>query len=109
MQYLKTLRTFLFTGLLFLLATGVALPQDTGEKKGRKSKQVRAAEKKKELQLKKSIKAEKKARKKHRDIQSKKVRKHMKRNDRRYQHVDSYDRRSNLIKRIFPRRRPSSK
>lgn len=98
----------MFTALLFLLATGVALPQDGGERKSKKSKQERAADKKKELQLKKSIKAEKKARKKHRDIQSKKVKKRMKRNDRRYQHVDSYDRRPNFIKRIFPRRRPSS-
>ena len=59
-------------------------------------------------QKKKAKKAEEEGKKRHRKIQTKNVKKRMKRNDKRYQHIDSYDRRPGFIKKLFPRKRPSA-
>jgi hypothetical protein len=72
------------------------------------SSQEKKATQKKEKQEKAALKAEEKGIKKHRSIQSKEVRKRMKRNDKRYQHLDSSDRRPNFFRRLFPRKKPSA-
>lgn len=71
------------------------------------TKAQRKADKKKQQQIVNAKKAEEKGIKKHRSIQTKEVKKRMKRNDRRFDHVDSFDRRPNFIQKIFKRKRPS--
>ncbi|MFM7015797.1 MAG: hypothetical protein ACKOX3_05645 [Bacteroidota bacterium] len=73
-----------------------------------RTKAIRNADKVKVEQEKKQEKAIKEGIKNHRKLQSKKVRKHMKRNDHRYQHSDAYDNRPNWLKRMFPKKRPSA-
>ncbi len=72
------------------------------------TKAQKKAEQKKEQQARIAKKAEEKGRKRHEAIQTKDVRKKMKRNKKRYNHVDSYDRRPNFIQRIFKRKRASA-
>jgi Na+-transporting methylmalonyl-CoA/oxaloacetate decarboxylase gamma subunit len=89
--------------LLLVLITGL---QVMSQSDGSARKKQKDAEKKKQEQIKKQMKAEEKGRKKHYNIQSKDVKKRMRKNKRRYNHVDSFDRRPNFIQRIFPRKRP---
>jgi len=72
------------------------------------SKKIRNAEKVKEEQSKKQEKAIKEGKRKHNKLQSKEVRRRMKRNDRRYHHSDANDSRPNWLKRLFPKKRPSA-
>ena len=53
-------------------------------------------------------KLHKEGKKKHNKLQSKEVRRRMKRNDRRYHHSDANDSRPNWLKRLFPKKRPSA-
>ena len=95
--------------LLLPLLLLIAVPESGSlAQSGGKSKQEKRAEKKKEEQKKKAKKAEEEGKKRHRKIQTKNVKKRMKRNDKRYQHIDSYDRRPGFIKKLFPRKRPSA-
>lgn len=78
----------------------------TAQSDGSARKKQKQAEKKKQEQVKKQMKAEELGRKRHYNLQSKEVKKRMRKNKRRYNHVDSFDRRPNLIQRIFPRKKP---
>lgn len=91
--------------LLLSLYCGVGAAQSDGSAS---KKQKQAAKAKKE-QVRKQQKAEKEGKKRHFKIQSKDVQKRWKKNNRRYKHVDAYDRRPNLWQRIFPRKRPENK
>lgn len=90
---------------LFLIAvfafTVAELPAQT-------TKAQKKAEQKKEEQKARSAKAEKQGKKKHLKLQTKDVQKRMKRNKKRYHHVESFDNKPNLWRRIFPRKRPSA-
>jgi hypothetical protein len=97
---------FRFVFILLLALVGLDTVAQSDGSAGRKQKQ--AAKAKKE-QVRKQEKAEKKGRKRHFKIQSKDVQKRWKKNNRRYKHVDAYDRRPNLWQRIFPRKRPENK
>jgi len=90
----------------FLFFTSALFAQSDKQSGG--SKKIRKAEKVKEEQAKKQEKAIVEGKKKHRKLQSKKVRRHMKKNDRRYHHSDANDRRPNWLKRLFPKKRPSA-
>ena len=78
------------------------------EQRGGGSKKIRKAEQVKEAQAKKQARAIEEGKKKHLKLQSKDVRKRMKRNERRYHHSDANDRRPNWLKRLFPKKRPSA-
>ncbi len=82
--------------------------QAIAQSEHKQTKQQRKAEQKKEQQARASIKAEEKGRKHHISIQSKDVKKRMKRNRKRFDHVDSFDRRPNFFQRLFHRKRPSA-
>lgn len=99
---IRLLRFFLF---VFLLPVSMSLAQSDGSA----NKKQKQAEKAKQEQIKKQMKAEEIGRKRHAKLQSKEVRKRWKKNKRRYKHVDSFDRRPNLWQRIFPRKRPENK
>ena len=73
-----------------------------------KSTQQKKADKKKEQQIKSAKKAEEEGIKKHEELQTKEVRKRMRRNRHRYNHVDSFDRRPNFFQRLFPHKRASA-
>ena len=73
------------------------------------SKKIRHAEKVKEEQARKQEKAIEEGKKKHLKLQSKEVRRHMKKNNRRYHHSDANDDRPNWLKRMFPKKRPTSR
>ncbi len=92
--------------VVFLLFSSVLFAQSDKQSGG--SKKIRKAEKVKEEQEKKQEKALIEGKKKHRKLQSKEVRKRMKRNDRRYHHSDANDHRPNWLKRLFPKKRPSA-
>jgi hypothetical protein len=96
----------IFFTLLFLFFSSTLFAQSDKQSGG--SKKIRKAEKVKEDQAKKQEKAIVEGKKKHRKLQSKEVRKRMKRNDRRYHHSDANDSRPNWLKRLFPKRRPSA-
>ena len=98
------LKIFLTLIILFFSATLFA----QSDKQSGGSRKIRNAEKVKEEQLKKQEKAIKEGKKKHNKLQSKEVRRRMKRNDRRYHHSDANDRRPNWLKRLFPKKRPSA-
>lgn len=72
------------------------------------TKAQKKAEQKKEAQKKRAAKAEAEGKKRHLKLQSKDVQKRMKRNKKRFAHVDSFDRRPNFWQRIFPHKRPSA-
>jgi hypothetical protein len=94
---------FVFLTILtafFLVAGNNCIAQTT--------KAQKKAEKKQEEQKRKSIKAEEAGKKHHLKLQSKDVQKRMKRNKKRYHHVDSFDRRPGFWQRIFPRKKPSA-
>lgn len=92
--------------VVFLFFSSVLFAQSDKQAGG--SKKIRKAEKVKEEQAKKQEKALIEGKKKHRKLQSKEVRKRMKRNDRRYHHSDANDHRPNWLKRLFPKKRPSA-
>jgi hypothetical protein len=96
----------IFFTLLFLFFSSTLFAQSDKQSGG--SKKIRKAEKVKEDQAKKQEKAIVEGKKKHRKLQSKEVRKRMKRNDRRYHHSDTNDSRPNWLKRMFPKKRPSA-
>jgi hypothetical protein len=96
----------IFFTLLFLFFSSTLFAQSDKQSGG--SKKIRNAEKVKEDQAKKQEKAIVEGKKKHRKLQSKEVRKRMKRNDRRYHHSDANDSRPNWLKRMFPKKRPSA-
>jgi hypothetical protein len=96
----------IFFTLLFLFFSSTLFAQSDKQSGG--SKKIRKAEKVKEDQAKKQEKAIVEGKKKHRKLQSKEVRKRMKRNDRRYHHSDANDSRPNWLKRLFPKKRPSA-
>jgi hypothetical protein len=96
----------IFFTLLFLFFSSTLFAQSDKQSGG--SKKIRNAEKVKEDQAKKQEKAIVEGKKKHRKLQSKEVRKRMKRNDRRYHHSDANDSRPNWLKRLFPKKRPSA-
>jgi chromatin remodeling complex protein RSC6 len=96
----------IFFTLLFLFFSSTLFAQSDKQSGG--SKKIRKAEKVKEEQAKKQEKAIVEGKKKHRKLQSKEVRKRMKRNDRRYHHSDANDSRPNWLKRLFPKKRPSA-
>lgn len=102
---MKHLRLIL---LLTLLAGSAAVSEVHAQESPKATKAQRTADKKKEQQVKASAKAEEKGRKRHYNLQSKEVKKRMKRNKHRYDHVDSFDRRPNFIQRIFHRKPPSA-
>lgn len=99
---MKKLRLLLF---VLLIPFSVAMSQSEGST----TKQQKKAEKAKQAQIKKQRKAEELGKKRHAKIQSKEVKKRWKKNKRRYKHVDSFDKKSSLWRRIFPRRRPENK
>lgn len=76
---------------------------------GSASKKQKQAEKAKQQQIKKQMKAEEIGRKRHYKLQSKDVKKRWKKNKHRYKHVDSFDRRPNFFQRLFPRKRPENR
>jgi len=91
--------------LLFgLLVTCSTLAQSDGSA----GKKQRKAEKVKQEQAKRQMKADELGRKRHIKLQSASVKKRWKKNKRRFKHVDAFDRRPGLIQRIFPRKRPQS-
>jgi len=92
--------------VIFLFFTSALFAQSDKESGG--SKKIRKAERVKEEQAKKQEKSIIEGKKKHRKLQSKEVRKRMKRNDRRYHHSDANDHRPNWLKRLFPKKRPSA-
>jgi hypothetical protein len=92
--------------VVFLFFTSALFAQSDKQSGG--SKKIRKAEKVKEEQGKKQEKAIVEGKKKHRKLQSKEVRKRMKRNDRRYHQSDANDSRPNWLKRMFPKKRPSA-
>ena len=88
-----------FTLIAGLLVSDPVIAQTKAQKK---------AEQKKEEQKKRSAKAEEQGKKRHRKLQTKDVQKRMKRNKKRYHHVDSFDRRPGFWQRMFPRKKPSA-
>lgn len=72
------------------------------------TKAQKKAEQKKEDQKRSAAKAEEEGRKRHYKLQSKDVKKRMKRNKKRYDHVDSFDRRPKFWQKLFPRKKPSA-
>ena len=72
------------------------------------TKAQKKAEQKQEDQKRSVAKAEEEGRKRHYKLQSKDVKKRMKRNKKRYQHVDTFDRRPGFWQRLFPRKKPSA-
>ena len=92
--------------VVFLFFTSAMFAQTDKQSGG--SKKIRKAEKVKEEQAKKQEKAIVEGKKNHRKLQSKEVRRRMKRNDRRYHHSDANDHRPNWLKRLFPKKRPSA-
>jgi hypothetical protein len=99
---MKKLKIFL---LLLMIPFTVAFAQEDGSAKKKQKK----AEKAKQEQIKKQRKAEELGKKRHAKIQSKEVKKRWKKNKRRYKHVDSFDKKTSLWRKIFPRRRPENK
>jgi len=93
--------------LIFFLISQINFAFSQSDGKG--TNQQKKAEQKKEQQAKASDKSQKKGREHHVSIQSKEVKKRMKRNRKRYDHVDSFDRRPNFIQRLFHRKKPSAK
>ncbi len=93
--------------LLILLFVNIQFTHAQSEGGGATKMQKKAAQKK-EQQARASEKAEEKGRKHHISIQSKDVKKRMKRNRKRYDHVDSFDRRPNFIQRLFHRKKPTA-
>ncbi len=94
--------------LIFFLIFGASLSGVYAQTEGTSAtKAQKTAKKKKEQQFKNSAKAQKEGRKKHEALQTKEVRKRMKKNRHRYQHVDSFDNRPNFIQRIFHRKPPA--
>ncbi len=92
--------------VIFLFFTSILFAQSDKQSGG--SRKIHNAEKVKEEQSKKQEKAIKEGKKKHNKLQSKEVRRRMKRNDRRYHHSDANDSRPNWLKRLFPKKRPSA-
>jgi ribosomal protein L9 len=92
---------------IFLLLTGIFLAS-AADCTGQNTKAQKKAEKKQEEQKRNAIKAEEKGRKHHLKLQSRDVQKRMKRNKKRYHHVDSFDRRPGFWQRLFPRKKPSA-
>jgi hypothetical protein len=95
------------TFVIFLFLTGILLASDNACI-AQATKAQKKAEKKQEEQKRNAIKAEEKGRKHHLKLQSKDVQKRMKRNKKRYHHVDSFDRRPGFWQRLFPRKKPSA-
>ncbi|MBK7887407.1 MAG: hypothetical protein IPJ86_08915 [Bacteroidetes bacterium] len=93
--------------LLFVLILPVAFA--TAQSDGSARKKQKQAEKAKQEQIKKQMKADEIGRKRHLKLQSKDVKKRWKKNKRKYKHVDSFDRRPNFWQRIFPRKRPENR
>jgi hypothetical protein len=94
--------------IILILISFSVVAQHEESKKSKPSKVQKEAAKKQEAQKRKAEKARSEGLKRHRSIQSKEVRKRMKRNEKhRYQHVDSFDDKPNFFRKIFPRRRPT--
>lgn len=93
--------------LLFLsiLASAPAFSQSDGSAR-QKQKQ---AEKAKQEQIKKQMKAEEIGRKRHLKLQSKDVKKRWKKNKKKYKHVDSFDKRAKWRQKLWPHRRPENR
>ncbi len=72
-------------------------------------KKQKKADKAKQEQIKKQRKAIEIGKKRHAKIQAKETKKRWKKNKRRYKHVDSFDKKTSLWRKIFPRRRPENK
>jgi len=98
-------RTRFLIPVVFLLLVATCL---YAQDKGSAGRKQRKAEKVKEEQVKRQMKADKLGRKRHYKLQSKSVKSRWKKNKRRYKHVDAFDRRPGIMQRLFPRKRPES-
>lgn len=94
--------------ILILLLMQVFFVADAQSDGSARSKQKKA-EKAKIEQEKKQRKAEEEGRKRHYKLQSKNVKKRWKKNGRRFGHVDTFDRKPSLWRRVFPRKHPENK
>ena len=94
-------RLIYYLAIIVFAFTASELPAQT-------TKAQKKAEQKKEQQKARSEKAERAGKKKHLKIQTKEVQKRMKRNKKRYHHVESFDNKPNFWRRIFPRKKPSA-
>ncbi len=94
---------------LFLFLAFLGLSPAFSQSDGSARKKQKQAEKAKQEQIKKQMKAEEIGRKRHLKLQSKDVKKRWKKNKRKFKHVDSFDKRARWRQKIWPHKRPENK